>query len=497
MVEDFLLRMKSISKRFQNVNALTNMDFDLKSGEVHALLGENGAGKSTLIKILGGIYKMDTGEIIINGEKAHIDSVRDAHKYGISIIHQELVLVPQMTVEENIFLGSESVNKLGFVKKSAMNKKAQELLDDFDVYINASTKIKQLTIAQQQIVEIIKAVSFNAKILIMDEPTSSLSDNEIQQIFAVIMKLRSKGVGIIYISHRMAELNEISDRVTVIRDGLYIGTKVTAKTTNNELVNMMIGRSLKNYYIRTFNVPGDVVMEVKGLTRHGVVEDINFFVRKGEILGFAGLIGAGRSELMKCIFGLNRIDSGEILINNQTVIIKSPNDAMSYGIVLVPESRTEQGLFLIQSAKYNITFKSLDEIIKGVHVNNKLENQIVKEYIQNLSIKTNSFSQKVSHLSGGNQQKISIAKWLCTKPSVLILDEPTRGVDVVAKAEIYSIMDRLASQGIAIIMISSELPEVINMSDRVIVMNKGKISRCIDKGELSQEKIMQYEIGGE
>ena len=497
MVEDFLLRMKSISKRFQNVNALTNMDFDLKSGEVHALLGENGAGKSTLIKILGGIYKMDTGEIIINGEKAHIDSVRDAHKYGISIIHQELVLVPQMTVEENIFLGSESVNKLGFVKKSAMNKKAQELLDDFDVYINASTKIKQLTIAQQQIVEIIKAVSFNAKILIMDEPTSSLSDNEIQQIFAVIMKLRSKGVGIIYISHRMAELNEISDRVTVIRDGLYIGTKVTAKTTNNELVNMMIGRSLKNYYIRTFNVPGDVVMEVKGLTRHGVVEDINFFVRKGEILGFAGLIGAGRSELMKCIFGLNRIDSGEILINNQTVIIKNPNDAMSYGIVLVPESRTEQGLFLIQSAKYNITFKSLDEIIKGVHVNNKLENQIVKEYIQNLSIKTNSFSQKVSHLSGGNQQKISIAKWLCTKPSVLILDEPTRGVDVVAKAEIYSIMDRLASQGIAIIMISSELPEVINMSDRVIVMNKGKISRCIDKGELSQEKIMQYEIGGE
>jgi ribose transport system ATP-binding protein/inositol transport system ATP-binding protein len=331
----------------------------------------------------------------------------------------------------------------------------------------------------------------------MDEPTSSLSDKEVNQMFDVIRKLKTQGVGIIYISHRMSELFEIADRITILRDGSYIGTRNTAGTTNDELVNMMVGRPLTSFFTRTFNKLGDSVLEVKGLSRNGVVEDINFSVRKGEILGFAGLIGAGRTELIKCILGLDKIDSGEVLINNKKAKINNPDTAMSYGIALVPESRKEQGLFLIQSVRYNTSFKVLSQFIKGIHVNKRKENDIAVESIKSLSIKTSSPSQKVKNLSGGNQQKVSIAKWLNTKPSVLILDEPTRGVDVVAKAEIYSIMNNLASQGTAIIMISSELPEIINMSDRVIVMNNGKIKGCIDKDELSQEKIMHYAIGGE
>jgi len=491
-----LLQMKNISKKFPGVYALKNAHFELNEGEVHALLGENGAGKSTLMKILGGIYSVDEGEIYIQGKKADIKSVKDAQAYGISIIHQELVLVPYMTVAENIYLGREVTGKTGFIDKAAMIEKAQKLLDSFEVKIKADSLISRLTVAQQQMVEIIKAISFNAKIIVMDEPTSSLTEKEVKFLFDTIKNLKSHGVGIVYISHRMNELFEISDRVTVMRDGEYIGTKITKDTSNDELIAMMVGRELTSYYTRDYNEPGDIILEVKNLNRKSVLKNINFSVRKGEIVGFAGLMGAGRSEVMRAIFGLDPIDSGEILIDGQKVNIKEPNDAMKNGIALVPENRKEEGLFLIQSVKFNITLKILDKFIKFIKVNKKVENDITNKYIDELSIKTPTSNQLIGNLSGGNQQKVVIAKWLATEPKILILDEPTRGVDVAAKAEIYSIMNKLASAGVSIIMISSELPEIINMSDRVLVMCNGTITGSLNRNEFTQEKIMYYATGG-
>ncbi|WP_078681991.1 MULTISPECIES: sugar ABC transporter ATP-binding protein [Clostridium] len=488
--------MKNISKKFPGVYALKNAHFELNEGEVHALLGENGAGKSTLMKILGGIYSVDEGEIYIQGKKADIKSVKDAQAYGISIIHQELVLVPYMTVAENIYLGREVTGKTGFIDKAAMIEKAQKLLDSFEVKIKADSLISRLTVAQQQMVEIIKAISFNAKIIVMDEPTSSLTEKEVKFLFDTIKNLKSHGVGIVYISHRMNELFEISDRVTVMRDGEYIGTKITKDTSNDELIAMMVGRELTSYYTRDYNEPGDIILEVKNLNRKSVLKNINFSVRKGEIVGFAGLMGAGRSEVMRAIFGLDPIDSGEILIDGQKVNIKEPNDAMKNGIALVPENRKEEGLFLIQSVKFNITLKILDKFIKFIKVNKKVENDITNKYIDELSIKTPTSNQLIGNLSGGNQQKVVIAKWLATEPKILILDEPTRGVDVAAKAEIYSIMNKLASAGVSIIMISSELPEIINMSDRVLVMCNGTITGSLNRNEFTQEKIMYYATGG-
>uniref|UniRef100_UPI00047DCA64 sugar ABC transporter ATP-binding protein n=1 Tax=Caldanaerobius polysaccharolyticus TaxID=44256 RepID=UPI00047DCA64 len=490
-----LLQLKNVSKHFPGVNALVDVDFELQEGEIHALLGENGAGKSTLMKILGGIYSMDKGEVYICGKKVEIKSVEDARAYGISIIHQELALVPYMTVAENIFLGRELVGFAKLVNKKAMIQEAQKLLDNFKVNIDATSLVANLTGAQQQIVEIIKAIAFNAKILVMDEPTSYLTEREVKFLFEIMRTLKRQGVGIIFISHRMSELFEISDRITVMRDGHYIGTKVTKQTTVDELVSMMVGRELTNYYVRTYNKPGETILEVKHLTRKGVFNDISFSLKKGEILGFAGLMGAGRSEVMRAIFGLDPIDSGEIFIKGKKVNIKDPNQAMQMGIALVPENRKEEGLFLIDSVKFNITIKVLQEFIKFIKVNKKLEDKIASKYVDSLSIKASSLLQKVGDLSGGNQQKIVIAKWLATKPDILILDEPTRGVDVGAKAEIYAIMNRLVASGVSIIMISSELPEIINMCDRVVVMCNGTITGILERNEFSQESIMHYAIG--
>lgn len=495
-MSNILLEMKNVNKRFPGVYALKGVNFQLEEGEVHALLGENGAGKSTLIKILGGIYNIDEGEIYIHGNKVEIKDVKDAQNFGISIIHQELVLVPLMMVAENIYLGRELTNAAKMVDKKAMIREAQKLLNSFGLNLDASALVASLTVAEQQMVEIIKAVSFNARILVMDEPTSSLTEKEVQFLFETIRKLKKQGVGIIYISHRMIELFEISDKVTVLRDGNYIGTKVTKDTNNDELIAMMVGRELNNYYTRTFNKLGDTVLEVKNLNKKGVLNDISFSIKKGEILGFSGLMGAGRSEVMRAIFGIDSIDSGEIFVEGKKVSIKEPNDAMKQGIALVPENRKEEGLFLIQSVKFNATIKVLDKFIKFIHVNRKIEDNIVNEYVDSMSIKTPSTAQAVGNLSGGNQQKVVIAKWLATKPKVLILDEPTRGVDVGAKAEIYLIMNQLAAEGVSIIMISSELPEIINMSDRVLVMLGGRITGSLDREGLTQEKIMHYATGG-
>ena len=489
MADNILLKMKNISKSFPGVKALDKVNLELRAGEVHALLGENGAGKSTLIKVLGGIYSLDEGEIEIEGKKVSIESVHDASRNNISIIHQELVLVPYMTVAENIYLGRESGK--GFtVNISKMEKDAQKILDDLGMDIDARELVMNLPIAKQQMVEITKAVSVNAKILVMDEPTSSISDREVENLFNIMRDLTNKGVGIIYISHKMSELEEICDRVTVMRDGEYVGTKVVKETNKDELIAMMVGRTLTNYYVRDFLPTDEVILKVENLKDGDKVKEVSFELRKGEIIGFAGLVGAGRSEAMQAIFGLSKDASGEIYIEGKKVSIKEPKDAIKYGLALVPESRKEQGLYLLQDIKYNTTIEVLDDFIKNLKVDSKKEVEITQKYIDMMATKTPSQEQVIGNLSGGNQQKVMIGRWLATNPKILILDEPTRGIDVGAKSEIYKIMNDLVKSGVSIIMISSELPEIINMSDRVYVMGAGTIRGCINHEEISQESIM-------
>lgn len=489
MSDNIILRMKNISKRFPGVYALKNVNFELKRGEVHALLGENGAGKSTLIKVLGGIYHAEEGEIEIEGKNVSITSVQDAEENGIAIIHQELVLVPYMSVAENIYLGREAGSGI-FVDRSEMTKSAQKILDDLGMDIDARSLVKDLPIAKQQMVEITKAVSVNSKILVMDEPTSSISDKEVENLFKIMRDLTQKGVGIVYISHKMSELDEICDRVTVMSDGEYVGTKNVKETAKDELIAMMVGRTLTNYYVRDYGEPGEEILRVSGLSDGDKVKGVDFNVRKGEIVGFAGLVGAGRSETMQAIFGLAKEVTGEIYINGNKAEIHNPEEAIKYGLALVPESRKEQGLYLVQSVKYNTTIEVLKEFIGKFRVNDKRETEITQEYIDLMSTKTPSQAQKIGNLSGGNQQKVMIGRWLATKPKVLILDEPTRGIDVGAKSEIYAIMNNLVKTGVSIIMISSELPEIINMSDRVYVMAGGVVRGCINHEEISQENIM-------
>ena len=490
-----LLEMKNICKSFPGVKALQHVDFKLKAGEIHALLGENGAGKSTLIKVLGGIYHPEEGQIFIDGKELAITDVNSARDHGISIIHQELVLVPYMTVAENIFLGREPKGKFG-VDFALMRRRAQEMLDQFDLGIDADTLVANLSIAQQQMVEIVKAISFNCRILVMDEPTSSISDKEISALFEIMRNLARQNVGIIYISHKMSELNEVCDRVTVLRDGTYVGTREVATTPKDDLIAMMVGRELDQYYTRDHVKSDEVVFKCvdidDGKKKHKRVDHVSFEIHKGEIVGFAGLVGAGRSETMQCIFGLIPGSTGEIFIDGQKVQISSAVDAMKHGIAMVPENRKVEGLYHQQSVRFNSTIEVLEQFISRLRVNEKREAEITQEFIDKMSTKTPSHEQTVTHLSGGNQQKVMIGRWLATSPKILILDEPTRGVDVGAKAEIYEIMNELTKQGVSIIMISSELPEIINMSDRVYVMYDGRVTGCISYDEeLSQEAIMK------
>ena len=485
-----LLEMKNIHKRFPGVYALKNIHFTLKEGEVHALLGENGAGKSTLIKVLGGIYQADEGEIFIQGKKAEIHNVFDAQKNGVAIIHQELVLVPYMTVAENIFLGREPV-KRGLVDKTKMNTESAQLLRDYRLNFGPETLIADLTIAQRQMVEIVKAISFNSKILVMDEPTSSISDKEVDFLFKIMKTLTEKGVGIIYISHKMSELWQICDRVTVLRDGEYVGTETIKDITKDKLISMMVGRTLEQYYTREFLNPSEEVLRVENLCDGKMVRDVSFNVRKGEIVGMAGLVGAGRSETMHCIFGLKKKYTGKIFLRGKEVRFKTAVEAINEGMAFVPEDRKLEGLYHVKSVTYNTSIEVLSDFIKGIFFNKKREAEIAQAYTDMMKTKTPSLEQHVNLLSGGNQQKVMIGRWLATNPSVLILDEPTRGVDVGAKAEIYAIMNYLVKQGISIIMISSELPEIINMSDRIYVMANGKVTGCINHQDVSQEKIMK------
>ena len=494
-MSEYLLEMKNICKSFPGVKALQNVDFQLKSGEIHALLGENGAGKSTLIKVLGGIYIAEEGTILIDGKEVAITGVNSARANGISIIHQELVLVPHMTVAENIFLGREALGKFG-VNYTKMSADAQKMLDRFDLGIDSDAQIADLSIAQQQMVEIVKAISFNCRILVMDEPTSSISDREVAALFEIMRSLAAQGVGIIYISHKMSELAEVCDRVTVLRDGCYVGTRDVASTPKDELIAMMVGRELDQYYVRDHVKSDEVVLRCVDIKdgkkgRRARVKGVSFEVHRGEIVGFAGLVGAGRSETMQCVFGLTRAKTGETYIDGKKVDIRTAVDAMKNGIAMVPENRKLQGLYHVQSVRFNSTIEVLEQFMHNLVVNARREEEITQEFIDKMRTKTPSQEQTIANLSGGNQQKVMIGRWLATNPKILILDEPTRGVDVGAKAEIYEIMNNLTKQGVSIIMISSELPEIINMSDRVYVMYEGRITGCIEHEDVSQEAIMK------
>lgn len=486
-----LLEMKGISKSFSGVKVLNNINLELRSGEVHALLGENGAGKSTLIKILGGVYTKDSGDIFVDGEKAEISDVESAKKYGIRVIHQELMLIPFMTVAENIFLGQEPRTKAGTVDKNKMNKMADEFIKAMGLKISPNQLIGKLNIAQQQMVEVIRAISFGAKIIVMDEPTSSLADNEVDALFDSIRKLKSKNVGIIYISHRMAELDEIADRITVLRDGEYISTVNTKDVTHDDLIALMVGRKLGDLYQKHDHCTKEIVLKVENLASGREVKDVNFDLKKGEVLGFSGLVGSGRSESMSCVFGLRKKDKGKIFINNREVNIRNVKDAMKAGIGFVPEDRKKSGIYPVESIRFNTTIEVLKKFIRHGLYSRKKELELTKQYVDTImETKYSSLEQEIGKLSGGNQQKIMISRWLLVTESILILDEPTRGIDVKTKSDIYHLIDNLTSKGLSIIFISSEMPELINMCDRIVVMNQGYTSGVLNRNEFTQEKIM-------
>lgn len=488
-----LLEMKGVSKSFPGVKALDSVQLNLDYGEVVALVGENGAGKSTLMKILTGIYEEDKGQIIYEGKKISPENTKQAQELGISIIHQELNLMRDLTVAQNIFIGREPRGGFNFfLKENELNKKASELFKQLNIDLDPQTKISNLTVAKQQMVEIAKALSFNAKILVMDEPTAALTESEIETLFTIINRLKENGVGIIYISHRMEELKKISNRITVLRDGQYIDTLNTDEVEMNKIISLMVGREVfveSTQKGRTNGTANSLV--VKNLTNNHV-EDVSFNLRKGEILGFAGLVGAGRTEVARAIFGADSIEQGEILVNGHKVNIKQPSDAVKAGIGYLSEDRKEYGLMVQMNVNDNIMISSLNNHVGGSFVKDKELYEISEKYKESLDIRTPSIFQRVNNLSGGNQQKVVIAKWLVRDSDILIFDEPTRGIDIGAKGEIYELLDELASEGKSIIMISSELPEILRMSHRIIVMCEGRITGELIGEEATQEKIMDY-----
>lgn len=490
MSETKLLQMSHITKAFASNVVLNGVDISVDEGEVVAILGENGAGKSTLIKILGGIYKADSGEIRLHGQVKNINSSAVAGENGIRIIHQEIVLVPDRTIAANVFLGREPRNKFGLVDVPEMEKQTQKLIDDLHLNLKADQMVRSLTMGMQQLVEIIKAISADAKIVVMDEPTSSLSQAEVEILFGIIRLLQKKNIGIIYISHRLEELFTITDRIVVLRDGKMVGDLRTREADRDHLIGLMVGRELDSFYTKNKHRIGEVALETKNLSHAKFFSNASITARYGEIVGFAGLVGAGRTELMKTIFGAYPKSGGEILLDGSPVEIRNPRDAIRNGIAYVSEDRRGEGLILKNDVKFNMGLVCLSDFVKGVHVREKKWNNMVEEYRKKFSIKITSPGQLTGNLSGGNQQKIVLSKWLAKNPRVIILDEPTRGIDVGAKAEIYAIIDELAANGTCIIMVSSELPEIINMCNRCYVMCEGKITGEIDESEFSQEAMM-------
>ncbi|HHV62061.1 MAG TPA: sugar ABC transporter ATP-binding protein [Firmicutes bacterium] len=496
-MSEFLLEMRNVNKRFPGVIALQDVNFALKKGEVHVLLGENGAGKSTLMKILSGAYPMDSGEIFIKGKRVEINKPQDAQELGISIIHQEFNLIPHLSIAQNIFLGREPVEGR-FIKTIAWDKmyrKAAEILGRFDINVSPRTPVRELGVAMQQMVEIAKALSVNAEIVVMDEPTAALTTAETEKLFQVIRTLKAQGVSIIYISHRLEELSKIGDVATVLRDGRNVGTVDLKKTDTDTLVRMMVGRSLTDMFPKESVPRGKEALRVENLYGKGV-NGVSFVAYEGEVLGFAGIVGCGRTELARAIFGADPASGGRVYVDGREVSISSPRQAIKAGIAYLTEDRGREGLVLGLSVRENIGLPVLDKVCRAGIVNFGRKSALAANFVKNLGIKTPSLSTLARSLSGGNQQKVVLAKWLATKAKVLIFDEPTRGIDVGAKWEIYQLINELAKQGTSVIMISSDLREILGMSDRILVMREGCITGEFDRSEATQEKILYCAAGG-
>jgi putative ribose/galactose/methyl galactoside import ATP-binding protein len=496
-MQEVILRMQDIRKTFPGVVALDNVNLDVRSGTVHSLMGENGAGKSTLMKCLIGMYTPDEGTVELAGDIVRFKDTKDGLEHGISMIHQELSPVPEMMVAENIWLGREPRGRLGLLSPAAMFRKTRELFDEWKINIDPKARMKDLTVSKQQMVEIAKAISYDAKIIIMDEPTSAIPEREVAHLHGMIKRLTDFGVAIIYITHKMDEVFRISDDITVFRDGKHVGSYPAKELDRDKLIKLMVGRELTDLFPKEEAEIGDVVLSVQGLNRGSVVKDVSFELHRGEILGLAGLMGAGRTEVLETIFGIEKADSGEVVLNGKTLRIKQPSDAIRAGMALLTEDRKLNGIMGVLSVRDNITAAALPRysprgVLRVGEMRKDSEDQREK-----LRIKTPSLSQLIKNLSGGNQQKALISRWLLTVPDVLMIDEPTRGIDVGAKSEIHRLMSMLAQEGKAIIMVSSELPEVLGMSDRILVMHEGRISGELSREEANQESVMHLATGGD
>lgn len=489
-MEDYIVKLKNINKRFAGVNALDDVQFNLKAGEVMALLGENGAGKSTLMKILSGVYTRDSGTMTIFGQDRGDLDTKSAQELGIAIIHQELNMCRDLTVAENIFLGRES--KKGVVLNNReMIKQTRAVLESMNVNIDPNTIVGELSVSKQQIVEIAKALSIQAKIMIMDEPTSALTSKEIDELFTIIKQLRADGCGIVYISHRLEELGHIADRVTVLRDGKYVMEGNYKDYTLDQLISKMVGRDISDQFPRIASKKGDKILEIKNLNAGRMVRDISLDVAAGEVVGIAGLMGAGRTEMTRAIFGIDHKQSGSIILNGKTINIKKPMDAIKAGIVLVPEDRKKDGLCTKLSVRDNMALPNLDRLVNPVgKVNRKKEGQLADKYVSQLNIRLSDLDTNAENLSGGNQQKVVIGKWLARDSKVIIFDEPTRGIDVGSKVEIYNLINKLKEDGVGILLVSSELPEVLGISDRIVVMCDGRVTGEMSYEDATEDKIM-------
>ncbi len=485
-----IVELTGAAKQFGAVQAVRNGELVLYPGEVHALLGENGAGKSTLVKILGGIHRPDAGVLKVAGEVVELHNPAQSQHLGIAVIHQEPTLFPDLNVAENVFMGRHPRDRFGRVDWKRMYQEVERLIARLDVPLSVYTPVQGLSVADQQMVEIANALSLNARVLVMDEPTAALSAHEVEKLFVITKQLREQGVAIVLVTHRLEEVFALADRVTIMRDGAHVITAPTSQFTSEDIIRYMVGRELTALFPKSEAEIGDVLLDVQHLTREGVFKDISFQLRRGEILGFSGLVGAGRTEVARVLFGIDRGDAGEIRINKERVHISSPKVAMRYGLAYVPEDRRQQGLVMDFSIAANMTLPIVQQLSRFGVVDRQREREIATNYSQQLSVRSAGIDQLVKALSGGNQQKVVLAKWLITDPKILILDEPTRGVDVGAKAEVHRIVSDLAAKGLAIIIISSELPEVLGMSDRVLVMHEGHLTGEFSRAEANQEKVM-------
>ncbi len=494
-VDGLILELKGISKSFPGIKALDGVNFKVRAGEVHALIGENGAGKSTLVKILTGIYQPDEGEIILEGKRVEFRNPIVSQEAGIAAIHQEATMFPMLSVVENIYMGHHLKTRLGFVDWKRMRKNTKYLLSRLGLNIDPNVLVKDLSTAQRHMVEIVKALSLNANIIIMDEPTSAFSMRETEELYKIIRQLKKEGKAIIFISHKFEDIYEIADYFTVLRDGKYVGEGVVSDTHQDTIINMMVGRNLTQMFPK-IDVPiGDVVMEVRDFSLDGVFENISFRLHRGEILGFFGLIGAGRSEVMESIFGITKPERGSIFIDGKEVTINDPRDAIKLGIGFVPEDRQTEGTILSMNIRENITLPIIEKVSNRGVLNRVRENQITDEYGKRMEIKASSWEQLVNNLSGGNQQKVVLARWLATEPRILILDEPTKGIDVATKSRVHEFISELASQGLGIILVSSEIPEILGMSDNVVVMHDGRITARFVREEANSEDLLKAAMG--